>query len=40
MSVSMEIVNGRGTVLALTGPDVVVALAPSCAPPTADGGVP
>jgi hypothetical protein len=40
VSVSMEIVNGRGTVLTLTGPDVVVALAPPCAPPTADGGVP
>jgi hypothetical protein len=40
LSVSMEIVNGLGTVLTLNGPDVVVVLGPPCPPPTADGGVP
>jgi len=40
LSVSMEIVNGLGSVLTLNGPDVVVMLGPPCPPPTADGGVP
>ncbi len=39
LTVSLEIINNGGTVLALAGPDMLVALAP-CPPPTADGGVP